>query len=181
MSHRQGITIEQRRALRRWAHRQYPKPTQKQCIEWFLQEYNHKLSQSTVSESLSKHFAHLDNSNKSEGQRLREGFWPDLEQVLFTWQQRIEARGGLTSGELLRAKAQEIWKQLPQYSNKPAPEFSIGWLEGFKKRFKISSRVRHGEAASTAQSAAEEMKALQTVAGEYQEEDIYNIDKSSLF
>jgi hypothetical protein len=181
MTPRQGITIEQRRALRRRAHRQHPKPTQKQCIEWFLQEYNHKLSQSTVSESLSTHFSHLDDCTNSESKRLREGFWPDLEKVLFTWQVRIEERGGVTSGELLRAKAREIWYQLPQYADKPAPEFSVGWLEGFKKRFNISLRVRHGEAASIPQSAEEEMKALQTVAGEYEEEDIYNMDESALF
>jgi hypothetical protein len=54
-------------------------------------------------------------------------------------------------------------------------------LEAFKKRFKISSKVRHGEAASIPQSAKEEIKGLQTVAGEYQEEDIYNIDESALF
>jgi hypothetical protein len=52
-------------------------------MEWFLQEYNHKLSQSTVSESLSTHFSHLDDCTNSESQRLREGFWPDLEKVLF--------------------------------------------------------------------------------------------------
>jgi Fission yeast centromere protein N-terminal domain len=74
MGPRQDTTIEQRRALRRWAHRQYPKPTQKYCIEWFLPEYNHKLSQSTVSESLSAHFSHLDNYANSESQRLREGY-----------------------------------------------------------------------------------------------------------
>jgi Fission yeast centromere protein N-terminal domain/Tc5 transposase DNA-binding domain len=126
MTRRQGITIEQRKALRRWAHRQHPKPTQKQCIEWFLQEYNHKLSQSTVSESSSTHFSYLDNSTDSDSKRLREGHWPDLERILVTWQIRIEERGGTTSGELLRQKAQEIWYQLPQYLNKPAPEFSVG-------------------------------------------------------
>jgi hypothetical protein len=47
---------------------------------------------------------------------------------------------------------------------------SFQQLEGFKKRFTISSKLQHGEAASTGQSADEEMKALQTVAGEYQEE-----------
>ena len=74
MSQRQGITIEQQRALCRWAHRQHPKPTQKQCIEWFLHEYNHKLSQSTISKSLSTRFSHLDNNDNSQGQRVREGF-----------------------------------------------------------------------------------------------------------
>ena len=43
MGSRHSITIDQRRALRRWVHHQHPKPTQKQSIEWFLREYHHKL------------------------------------------------------------------------------------------------------------------------------------------
>jgi hypothetical protein len=76
---------------------------------------------------LSACFAYLDdNYNIPQSLRVREGNWPELEQVLFAWQQRIEARGGFTSRELLQAKAKEIWKQLPQYANKPIPEFSSG-------------------------------------------------------
>lgn len=183
MASRHSVTIDQRRALRRWAHRQHPKPTQKQSIEWFLLEYNHKLSQSTISESLGSRFAFLDDDDYKTPQtsRIREGYWPDLEQILFTWQQRIDSRGGFTSGELLQAKAKEIWAQLLQYANKPVPEFSTGWLEGFKKRFQVSSRVRHGEAGSTSASAEQEMRSLQTVAGEYEEDNVYNMDESGLF
>ena len=182
MGPRHSITIDQRRALRRWAHQQNPKPTQKQAIDWFHQEYNHKLSQSTISESLGSRFACLDNNqNVSQTSRVRTGYWPDLEQVLFNWQKRIDERGGLTSGELLQAKAKEIWLQLPQYANKPVPEFSTGWLDGFKKRFNITLRVRHEEAGSTPAEAEEEMRGLQTLAGEYEEENIYNMDESGLF
>src|SRR5436190_8598000 len=126
MSSRHAITTDQWQALHRWAHRQHPKPTQKQSIEWFSQEYHHKLSQSTVSKSLSARFAYLDDDyNIPQSLWVREGFWPDLEQVLFAWQQRVDARGGFTSGELLQAKAKEVWTQLPQYADKPVPEFSI--------------------------------------------------------
>jgi hypothetical protein len=178
MGSRHSITIDQRRALRRWVHHQHPKPTQKQSIEWFLHEYHHKLSQSTVSESLGSRFTFLDdNQDASQSLRVRAGYWPDLEKVLFAWQKRVDERGGLTSGELLQAKAKEIWKRLPEYADKPVPEFSIGWLEGFK----ISLKVRHGEAGSTPAEAEDEMKGLQTLAGEYEEENIYNMDESGLF
>lgn len=181
MPPKRGISIEQRRALRRWAHRQVPKPTQRQCIEWFFQEYNHRLSQSTVSESLSSTFANLDDSSHPTSLRLRTGNWPELEKILFDWQIQIEQEGGVTTGDLLQEKARRIWAQLPQYTGQPCPEFSSRWLERFKKRYHISLRIRHGEAGSIPDSAEDEMRALQTVAGEFQEEDIYNMDETGLF
>ena len=180
MPRKQAISLEQRRALRNWAHQQHPKPSQKACIEWFFSKYQHKLSQSTVSESLSSHFSSLDESTPS-GQRLRTGQWPDLEKILYNWQQRVESQGGFTTGDILREKAQEIWKRLPEYSNQLCPDFSSGWLKRFKHRHNIKLHTRHGEAGSVPDSAEEEMRALQTIAGEYAEEDIYNMDETGLF
>ena len=71
MGRRQGITIEQRKALRQWAHQQHPKPTQKECIDWFYAKYQHKLSQSIVWESLSHHFASLDSLDNAKLQRIQ--------------------------------------------------------------------------------------------------------------
>jgi hypothetical protein len=181
MPKKQAITLEQRRSLRNWAHSQHPKPSQKACIDWFYNKYNHKLSQSTVSESLSSHFTSLDDDSATGGQRLRLGQWPDLEKVLFEWQVRIEGQGGFTSGDILREKAKEIWARLPQYSNQPCPDFSSGWLDRFKKRHNIKQHIRHGEAGSVPETAEEEMKGLRTITGEYAEEDIYNMDEAALF
>ena len=125
MPQKQAISFEQRRALRNWAHQQHPKPSQKACIEWFFSKYQHRLSQSTVSESLSSHFSNLDKST-SVRQRLRTGHWPNLEKILYDWQQRIESQGGFTTGDILREKVQEIWKRLPEYLNQPRPDFSSG-------------------------------------------------------
>ena len=180
MPQKQAISLEQRRALRSWAHQQHPKPSQKACIEWFYTKYNHKLSQSTVSESLSTHFKDLDTTTAS-GHRLRIGQWPELEQVLFKFQQRIDKHGGFTSGDILLEKAQQIWKRLPQYADQPVPEFSAGWLTRFKARHNIKLHTRHSEAGSISELTEEEMKGLQTIAGEYQEEDIYNMDETGLY
>jgi Fission yeast centromere protein N-terminal domain len=81
---RRGITIEQRRALRRWAHHQFRKPSQKQCIKWFFYEYNHRLGQSTISKSLSDTFRYLDSdSPNTTSLRRRTGHWPDIEKLLW--------------------------------------------------------------------------------------------------
>jgi Fission yeast centromere protein N-terminal domain/Tc5 transposase DNA-binding domain len=181
MPRKQAMTIEHRRALRNWAHSQRPKPSQKACIDWFYTQFNHKLSQSTVSESLSSHFKDLDESSTTSGQRLRTGQWPELEKVLFDWQQRIDSKGGFTTGELLREKAQHIWISLPEYANQPCPDFSSGWLTRFKSRYNIKQYTRHGEAGSVSESLEEEMRGLQTVAGSYKDEDVYNMDESGLF
>jgi hypothetical protein len=82
---------------------------------------------------------------------------------------------------LLQEKAKKIWTQLPQYTGQPCPEFSSRWLENFKKRNHIQARIRHGEAASIPASTEDEMKALQTIAGEFKEDDTYNMDESGLF
>jgi DDE superfamily endonuclease/Fission yeast centromere protein N-terminal domain/Tc5 transposase DNA-binding domain len=183
MSSKKGISIDQRRALRKWAHQQSPKPSQKQCIEWFYQEYQHRLSQSTVSESLSKTFAYLDgNTNPNPTSlRVRGGNWPEIENILWDWQIRFEQEGGVTSGDILQRKAKQIWLQHPRYKEQPCPEFSARWLERFKQRHSINGQARHGEAGSVVISTEDEMKSLQTVAGEYPEEDIYNMDEAGLF
>ncbi len=181
MPPKQQILLERRRALRAWAHSQHPRPTQKACIEWFSNQYGQRISQSTVSESLSSHFDSLDSADNHHRARVRTGQWPELEKVLFDWQLRVEEKGGITSGELLREKARRIWHELPNYSNKPCPEFSVGWLQKFQKRYKIQRYIQHGEAGSVSQTIEEEMKGLRTLAGEFQEDDIYNMDETGLY
>lgn len=181
MPPKQRITLEQRQALRNWASRQHPRPSQKACITWFEARFNHRISQSTVSESLSSRFEASDTSLPKDRSRIRLGQWPDLENLLYRWQRRIEEKGGITSGELLQQKARQIWHQLPQYSALPYPEFSVGWLQKFKKRHGIQEHTRHGELGSVPESAEEEMKGIRTLAGEYNEEDIYNMDETGLY
>lgn len=95
---RQGISDEQQKALRDWFQRQYPRPRQKDCIAWFFQQYNHRISQSTVSECTSDHYKHLDVKQPPKKTfRQRTPNWPILEDILYNWQQLIERRGGLVN------------------------------------------------------------------------------------
>jgi hypothetical protein len=185
-----SITEQQRTALREWYRRQYPRPRQKACQQWFLSTFNHQISQSTVSESLGDHFRHLDavpstsrasSSTSKPIYRHRTGQWPKLEEILFDWQQLIEKRGGNTSGDILIEKAKQIWLEIPEYQHVPQPDFSSGWLTRFKERHHIKTHINHGEASSVPDQAVIEMRALQTICGEYQEEDIYNMDETGLF
>ena len=181
---RRPISDEQRGALRRWYQRQHPKPRQSEAARWFETQFGHRITQSTVSESLSDRFTYLDTPsapNTTSSFRQRQPQWPILEAILFDWQRRIEQQGGVVTGDILLLKAREIWPRIPQYQDRPLPSFSIGWLEKFKKRHDIKQRTQHGEASSVPAGAEEEMRAIQTLCGEYKEEDIYNMDETGLF
>lgn len=104
-----------------------------------------------------------------------------FESILFDWQHLIESRGGFTIGEILIAKARDIWRSLPQYKDKPEPHSSSGWLHRFKQRHNIESQNRHGEAGSITQEAEEEMAGICTISREFNGEDIYNMDETGLF
>lgn len=138
---RHAISDSQRKALRAWYFHRYPRPRHKDCIEWFYERFNHRISQSTVSEILSNRYSYLDQdptlqTSVRESFRQRAPHWPILEAILFDWQQLIERQGGIITGDILIEKARQIWPQIPQYSHLPVPEFSQGWLTGFKHRHK---------------------------------------------
>jgi hypothetical protein len=50
--------------------------------------------------------------------------WPILEAILL--QKLIESNGGVTTYDIFKEKAEEIWYRKPEYANQPKPEFSIG-------------------------------------------------------
>lgn len=149
---RHSLTLDQRRALRRWAHSQTTRPSHKACIEWFFSQYGQHVSQSTISHSLSPKYARLDNDNQFSGSRLRFGNWPDVEKLVLLWHGQVVASGRNPSNEELAEKAKAIFQQLPRYKDESAPEFSPGWIHRFKKRYGLLIRRqrRHGSAPNPA-------------------------------
>lgn len=149
---RHSLTLDQRRALRRWAHSQTTRPSHKACIEWFYSQYGQHVSQSTISHSLSPKYARLDNDSQFSGSRLRFGNWPDVEKLVLLWHGQVVASGRNPSNEELAEKAKAIFQQLPRYKDESAPEFSPGWIHRFKKRYGLLIRRqrRHGSAPNPA-------------------------------
>jgi hypothetical protein len=78
-------------------------------------------------------------------------------------------------------RAREIWQSLPHYRDQPIPAFSNGWIDGFKARHNLKERILHGEAGSVAVTAESEMVAVRTLCGEYEEDEVYNMDETGLF
>lgn len=143
---RNSLTLDQRRALRRWANGQSTRPSHKACIDWFYSRYNQYISQSTVSHSLSPKYQRLDAVNgdgpQLSGSRLRFGNWPDIEKLVLVWYQQVQATGRNPTNEELGEKAREIFTNMPRYRDEKPPEFSPGWIHRFKKRYGLLIR-RH--------------------------------------
>lgn len=71
---------------------------------------------------------------------------------------------------------------MPQYAGQPRPKFSTGWLEGFKTRHSIKKIRKHGEAGAVDLIVVEEeLQGIGETVQPYDNEDIYNMDKSALF
>ncbi|KAK5987990.1 CENP-B-like protein [Cladobotryum mycophilum] len=148
LKERHSLTLDQRRALRRWANSQTIRPSHKACIEWFFSQYGQQISQSTVSHSLSPKYSRLDGDNPQlSGSRLRFGNWPDVEKLVLLWYQQVQASGRQPTNEELGEKAKTIFNQLPRYKEETPPEFSPGWIHRFKKRYGLLIRRqrRHGD------------------------------------
>ena len=147
---RHSLTLDQRRALRRWANAQTVRPSHKACIEWFQGQYHQTISQSTVSHSLSPKYARLDGDPQLSGSRLRFGNWPDVEKLVLLWHQSMVNSGRQPSNEELAEKAKSIFSELPRYKDEQPPEFSPGWIHRFKKRYGLLIRRqrRHGSTAT---------------------------------
>jgi hypothetical protein len=65
-----------------------------------------------------------------------------LKKALAKWQLWYNRHpdSGLTTRELLVLKAKEFWAKLLCYTRKEEPKFLIGWLNSFKKRYKMKER-----------------------------------------
>lgn len=139
---RERFTHAERIALRE-EHALAPLKTLKDLCVWFETRYKKRIGVSTVSESLSTRFAHLDGSTVSKALKAAKASHTvrssEFEKALFEWQVRAETSVTIT-GEILKQKAIELWSAIPSTSGLKEPVFSNGWLEKFKKRCGIKYR-----------------------------------------
>ena len=185
---RKGVTDSERATLRK-RYKEHPS-TQSDLINWFRQETGHKLDQGQVSRILSSKYDYIDNLDKKkdrlalQSQRSSAGEWPELEAALFEWQQRMQRRKAVITGDILKEQATKLWNALLQYQEKEQPKFSNGWLEGFQKRFNIKEYVTHGEAASAEinkPDAIAQMEKVRLLVSKYNPDNILNMDETGLF
>jgi hypothetical protein len=183
---RRDLTDLERRNIRRRSS-EHPGP-QSSLISWFLEETGHRLNQSQISKILSTDYAYLDNDNRKPtalgAKRTYNVDWPELEGGLFEWQQRMQKKKAVINGDTIKAQASKLWNLLPQFEDLPEPKWSNGWLDGFKKRYKIKEFVQHGEGSSAevlTLQAIQQMTELRLLCSQYCDQDIFNMDETGLF
>ena len=155
-----------------------------ELIGFFYKKYERILSKSSISESLSDRFSHLDKDYEPnpDSKRRHESKWPDLEAALFDWQQRILERKGTITNDILKEMAKKFFYGLPQYHNMEPPGFAIPWVEKFKARYNISDHARNVKSDVIDRLAIEnEFEDLRDELKLFDDEDIYSMDETALF
>jgi hypothetical protein len=147
---RTAITKEQKRQLRVWYFAHAKPPGHSAAAAWFQTRFKLKIRQSTISKALSAQYKYLDTEGELKGNAIwnTKPRWPELDEVLFAWQQTLDC---VPSQDSIVEKAQIAWPQL--YPNVPPPSFSNGWLQRFKDRHHIKIRTKPGEVGEVPEEA----------------------------
>lgn len=145
-----SMTVAQRAHLREYS-RLHPNMTQENLRKWVETTFQMKVSQSTISKSLSDTFKNLDSPNGFNQQFKRRRASPNLafEQALFL---QIVNYNGPTplSGPVLSKMAHSLWSEM--YPGDEAGKLKLGpsWILRFKGRFGLKFRQpNNGIAAIT--------------------------------
>lgn len=123
---RQAITVSQKASLRAY-HESNPSLDHKALRQWFHQQYQRNISQSSVSEILSARYKSLDHPRDTRrlhsAKRRRVERWPLVEATVQDW---LEAESDQTmiTADSIRQKAQEVFLQIPEYRGMTVPKFS---------------------------------------------------------
>ena len=116
---RHTLTDSDRQRIRK-QYKEHP-GQQSTLIAWYLQQSGFKLEQSQISRILSSKYDYLDtldtrkDKGRLEHKRSSKGDWPELEAALFEWQQRMQNKKAVITGEILKGQAVKLWDNLPQY------------------------------------------------------------------
>lgn len=200
------LTIAQKLRIREWVANQEPRPPQRATLRWIAQEFGVELQQSTLSKILSNKLLEsldIDSDPGLENKRIGQAQWPQLEKLLFDWQQATVTDAKPVSHDALMRKALELWETVPEARNNEEitpdtqrPVFGKKWCEKFQKRWKISRRTPRGESNNmqhrinqVAQTAAhnvtlqqdlEKLQKLRDVISTLTADEVYNFDHTGL-
>ena len=83
---------------------------------------------------------------------------------------------------MIQEAASQFWKMIPALACNLEPKFTIGWLDEFKKRYKLKKYKQYGEAGFADIADLEEtIIKLWKLMNKYDMKNFYNINKAALF
>ncbi|EPX73479.1 ARS-binding protein [Schizosaccharomyces octosporus yFS286] len=182
---RTRITVsgKEKKALRAFYYNQEKKPTQIEVADWFKSEFGKPIAQSTLSRILSDRFAYLDDTDQNlHAKRNRSPKYPALEKALYNWIQDAHFTRTKATNDILKAAATKLWGTIPEYREASMPEFSNGWVEGFRRRYlERADEPSRGEYFIDVEHLGDSMVRIQDVASFFPKENIFNVDETGLF
>ncbi|CAG8519993.1 3423_t:CDS:2 [Diversispora eburnea] len=102
-----------------------------------------------------------------------------LERAMNMWINQVTAEGMIISDSIIKEKGRQFVQAFMILDK--SITFSNGWATKFKQHNELKKIIMHGEAASAPlENLSEEQKKLQ-LPSNYDSEDIYNADETSLF
>lgn len=128
-SSRQALSFQQKDALRNFKQ-QHPEATQQICQAWFYEQFNKKITQSTISEILAyKKPRRVRNPNR---QRESSSKYPELDPVLYERAITLQKNGSRLTFPFLQQLAYDTWPLV--YGDRELPNISVGMMQRFATR-----------------------------------------------
>lgn len=111
--------------------------------------------------------------------KVRAANFEDIDKAVFAWFRETRSKNIPISGPLIQEKAKELGKLLGHLNFKA----STGWLNRFRNRFEISSKVICGEEAAVPLNIVQAWRAsdVKKIISEYCLNDIFNADETGTF
>ena len=72
-----------------------------------------------------------------EAKRAHGAAWVELESALYEWYLMMQRKKVAIEGTDIKTQAAVFWIKLDLYKDKPVPQFSDGWVDNWKTRYKI--------------------------------------------
>ena len=129
--------------------RDNPASTQKDLQRWLEGNFELKVSQGTISNTLKRSDDYLSTEiekGRAEIKRHKPAKYPDMEKVVYEWFLQHQEHVNITR-ELILQNARDTMKLMYPHDDSDF-NFSIRWLGKFKHRHGIKSFHRFGESGS---------------------------------
>ncbi|KAF0739894.1 hypothetical protein AaE_008777 [Aphanomyces astaci] len=164
-------------------HKRNPQATYNELAKWAAKKFKLETipTKSAIGKALQRGASQSQRVDSKSRYIDRAVKSPELETELLQWVLRCEELGVCLTGELIREQARTIATRLDLPPSQ-CSTYSKGWLYKFQRKHGLTSKIQHGEAASTPREAVRQgrREVLNTTSG-YSPANVYNMDETAYF